>query len=161
MTSHETVNRRYSDLQTQLRLVFAAEGRGLSEMVRTVETQIPPTLSWELRAIAHIRNKVVHEGLAEIPRYFEPLCKEALTTLKRLKAEKKKANQKRAKIAVARPAIAKPAAARPVVAKAAVAKKRQMSAATKNPAHIKSATKKPVTTKRGALALVPKRRKAS
>ena len=107
MTSHETVNRRYSDLQAQLLKVFRAEGRGLSEMTRSVENLLPPTLSWELRAIAHIRNKVVHEGLEEIPRYFEPLCKEALATLKKLKAETKKRSAPAAK----RSAPKKPASA--------------------------------------------------
>ncbi|WP_425617446.1 hypothetical protein NA78x_001124 [Anatilimnocola sp. NA78] len=93
MTTHETVNRRYSDLQMLLHKVFNAEGRGLGEMVRSVESQLSPTLCWEIRAIAHIRNKVVHEGLAVIPRYFEPLCKEALGALKRLKAERKVASK--------------------------------------------------------------------
>lgn len=82
MTTHETVNLRYSQLQTLLRDKFGAEGRGIVEMVRSVETKLSTTLSWELRAIAHIRNKVVHEGLTEIPRYFEPLCKEALAAIK-------------------------------------------------------------------------------
>jgi hypothetical protein len=78
MTTHEIVNKRYSEIQKLLHDKYAAEGRGIGEMVRSVESQLSPTLSWELRAIAHIRNKVVHEGLAEIPRYFEPLCKEAI-----------------------------------------------------------------------------------
>lgn len=130
MTSHETVNRRYSELQAQLHLVFGAEGRGISEMVRSVENQISPTLSWELRAVAHIRNKVVHEGLLEIPRYFEPLCKEALTTLKRLKAEKKAARKKPA----AAPAAAKFAAP-------SKTKRSSPSAAAKKPAPKKKAAK--------------------
>ena len=87
MTTHETVNRRYAELQALLRDRFHAEGRGLIEMLKSVENQLPSTLIWELRAIGHIRNKVVHDGLEDIPRYFEPMCKEATATLKRLKAE--------------------------------------------------------------------------
>jgi hypothetical protein len=87
---HETVNRRYAELQALLLSVFAAEGRGIIEMLRNVEDRVPPKLAWELRSIGHIRNQVVHEGLAEIPRYFEPLCKEATATLKQLKAQKVK-----------------------------------------------------------------------
>lgn len=82
MSTHELVNKRYSEIQTLLRDKHAAEGRGIGEMVRSVEGKLTPTLSWELRAIAHIRNQVVHEGLAVIPRYFEPLCKEAIAKLK-------------------------------------------------------------------------------
>ncbi len=85
MTTHEIVNKRYSEIQTLLREKYAADGRGVGEMVRSVENQLSPKLSWELRAIAHIRNKVVHEGLAEIPRYFEPLCKEAIAAMKGVK----------------------------------------------------------------------------
>lgn len=108
MTTHETVNGRYSQLQTLLRDNFGAEGRGIVEMVRSVETKLSTTLSWELRAIAHIRNKVVHEGLAEVPRYFEPLCKEALAAMKKQKpkraaAVKKAAAAKKAKTAPAKP----------------------------------------------------------
>ncbi|WP_254511359.1 hypothetical protein [Anatilimnocola floriformis] len=88
MTTHETINRRYAEIQTLLRDTFGAEGRGVGEMVRSVESSLPTTLAWEIRAIAHIRNKVVHEGLSEIPRYFEPLCIEAVAGMKRLKPKK-------------------------------------------------------------------------
>lgn len=88
MTMHETVNRRYSELQSLLFAAFAAEGRGIIEMLRNVEDRLSPKLAWELRSIGHIRNQVVHEGLEEVPRYFEPLCKEAVATLKQLKAKK-------------------------------------------------------------------------
>lgn len=94
MTTHEDVNQRYSQLQTLLRDHFGAEGRGIVEMVRSVETKLSTTLSWELRAIAHIRNKVVHEGLTEIPRYFEPLCKEALAAMKKQKPKRAAAVKK-------------------------------------------------------------------
>lgn len=109
MTTHDTVNQRYSQLQILLQKNFGAEGRGIVEMVRSVETKLSTTLSWELRAIAHIRNKVVHEGLTEIPRYFEPLCKEALAGLKAQKPKraataKKPANSTRARKAPAKPA---------------------------------------------------------
>ena len=96
MTTHEIVNKRYSEIQTLLREKYAAEGRGIGEMVRSVESQLSPTLSWELRAIAHIRNKVVHEGLAEIPRYFEPLCKEAIAAMKGAKKKTAAAPRKAA-----------------------------------------------------------------
>jgi dsDNA-specific endonuclease/ATPase MutS2 len=85
---HETVNRRYAELQSLLLAAFAAEGRGIIEMLRNVEDQLSPKLAWELRSIGHIRNQVVHEGLEEVPRYFEPLCKEAAATLRQLKAKK-------------------------------------------------------------------------
>jgi hypothetical protein len=90
MTMHEIVNRRYAELQSLLVAAFAAEGRGIIEMLRNVENQLSPKLAWELRSIGHIRNQVVHEGLEEIPRYFEPLCKEATATLRQLKAKKVK-----------------------------------------------------------------------
>ena len=89
MTTHEDVNRRYSELQSLLRDYFQAEGRGLIEMSRSVETRLDSTVLWELRAIGHIRNQVVHEGLQQVPRYFEPLCKEALANLKRLKPRRR------------------------------------------------------------------------
>lgn len=134
MTSHETVNIRYSELQAQLFTIFGAEGRGLSEMVRSIENQIPPTLSWEIRAVAHIRNKVVHEGLVEIPRYFEPLCKEALTTLKRLKAERKVTSKK------SKPAPRTPLFSLPVTTKL-IAPKPQAKPAAKKPI-VKAAAKR-------------------
>jgi dsDNA-specific endonuclease/ATPase MutS2 len=96
MTTHEIVNKRYSEIQKLLHDKYAAEGRGIGEMVRSVESQLSPTLSWELRAIAHIRNKVVHEGLAEIPRYFEPLCKEAIAAMKGVKKKAATAPKKTA-----------------------------------------------------------------
>lgn len=88
MTTHADVNQRYSELQTMLRDYLGADGRGIVEMVRSVEAKMSATLSWELRAIAHIRNKVVHEGLVEVPRYFEPLCKEAIAGMKKLKPKR-------------------------------------------------------------------------
>lgn len=87
MTTHETANKRYGELQAILRDRFQAEGRGLIEMVRSIEAQLPPTLVWELRSIGHIRNKVVHDGLERIPRYFDPLCIEASASLKQLIAQ--------------------------------------------------------------------------
>jgi hypothetical protein len=87
---HEIVNRRYAELQAPLLAVFAAEGRGIIEMLRNVEDRVSPKLAWELRSIGHIRNQVVHEGLADVPRYFEPLCKEAVASLRLLKAQKVK-----------------------------------------------------------------------
>jgi hypothetical protein len=107
MITHEIVNQRYSQIQTMLREKFAAEGRGIGEMVRSVETQLSPTLSWELRAIAHIRNKVVHEGLAEIPRYFEPLCKEAITAMKGVKKKAAAPKKKVVKAAVKKKPVKK------------------------------------------------------
>ena len=104
MTTHEIVNKRYSEIQILLRDKHAAEGRGIGEMVRSVESQLTPTLSWELRAIAHIRNQVVHEGLADIPRYFEPLCKEAIG---KLKGSKKKASAPRKVAKTKKPKVAK------------------------------------------------------
>lgn len=167
MTNHETVNRRYSELQTQLRLIFAAEGRGLSEMTRAVEQHLSPTLSWELRAIAHIRNKVVHEGLVEIPRYFEPLCKEALGGLKHLKAAMK-ATVKKAKATtvtkpipstplipphlVSRPQIARPTvtpATRPTAAKTVITKPASAKAKSAKSTPAKKSAK--VATLRGKI----------
>jgi hypothetical protein len=143
MTTHETVNRRYSDLQAQLRALFNAEGRGLVEMVRSVENQMSTTLSWELRAIAHIRNKVVHEGLAEIPRYFEPLCKEAVTSLKQIKADRKAA-------AKAQRTVSKPA--KPAKPKATLVLKPKAVKATGKKAAVKPATKKATARRHRASA---------
>lgn len=85
MSTHEKVNQRYSQIQSLLRERLGAEGRGVFEMFRSVESRISSTLGWELRAIAHIRNQVVHEALA-VPTYFEPLCKAAIAALKSFKA---------------------------------------------------------------------------
>jgi hypothetical protein len=95
MTTHETVNRRYAELQTILRDAFQAEGRGLVEMTISLQDRFPKSLVWELRSIGHIRNQVVHENLARVPKYFEPLCKEALATLKQLKKQFKQSTSKR------------------------------------------------------------------
>lgn len=89
MTTHENVNRRYADLQSLLREAFHAEGRGLVEMTLSIQDQLPKNLVWELRSIGHIRNQVVHENLAIVPKYFEPLCKEAVATLKQLRKQLK------------------------------------------------------------------------
>jgi hypothetical protein len=89
MTTHENVNRRYADLQALLCEAFQAQGRGLVEMTLSIQDQLPKSLVWELRSIGHIRNQVVHENLAKVPKYFEPLCKEALATLKQLRRERK------------------------------------------------------------------------
>jgi hypothetical protein len=133
---HETVNRRYSELQSLLIAVFAAEGRGIIEMLRNVEDQLPTKLAWELRSIGHIRNQVVHEGLEEIPRYFEPLCKEALASLKLLKAKKasKSKAAKTPKESVTK--ASKPS--RPKVGKA-TAKKRTKKSAKISPTKISPA----------------------
>jgi hypothetical protein len=90
MTSHEDVNRRYAEFQAFLREHYQAEGRGLIEMLRSVEGQVPAKLAWELRSIGYIRNQVVHDGLDEIPRYFEPLCKEAAATIKQLAGNRRR-----------------------------------------------------------------------
>jgi hypothetical protein len=116
---HETVNRRYAELQSLLLTVFTAEGRGVIEMLRSVEDRVSPKLAWELRSIGHIRNQVVHEGLAEVPRYFEPLCKEAVATLKQLKAHK----VKRPKVVKASSTSTATAAKRKVAKVSAMARK--------------------------------------
>jgi hypothetical protein len=95
MTTHENVNRRYADLQSTLREAFQAEGRGLVEMTISIQDQLPRNLVWELRSIGHIRNQVVHENLAKVPKYFEPLCKEATATLKQLRQQRKSSGAKR------------------------------------------------------------------
>jgi len=120
---HETVNRRYAELQSLLFAAFGAEGRGIIEMLRNVEDQLSPKLAWELRSIGHIRNQVVHEGLEEVPRYFEPLCKEAAATLKQLKA-KNSSKAKKPKI----PKESKPGASKPAKPKAAKAPSKPRSA---------------------------------
>jgi len=91
MTTHEDVNRRYAELQAILRDVFQADGRGLVEMAISLGDKLPRNLLWELRSIGHIRNQVVHENLATVPKYFEPLCKEALAGLKQRRKEMKAA----------------------------------------------------------------------
>lgn len=82
MTTHENVYRRYAEIQSILREGFQAEGRGVVEMALSIEGRLTKKLVWELRSIGHIRNQVVHENLATVPRYFEPLCKEAVAALK-------------------------------------------------------------------------------
>jgi len=95
MTTHENVNRRYAGLQSILSEAFHAEGRGLVEMTISIQDQLPKKLVWELRSIGHIRNQVVHENLAKVPKYFEPLCKEAIATLKQLRKQLKSSGAQR------------------------------------------------------------------
>ena len=131
MTTHETVNRRYGELQTLLREHFHADGRGLIEMVRSIETQLPATLVWELRSIGHIRNKVVHDGLEQVPRYFDPLCLEATASLKQLIAKNAPKPVKKSKPVEA---------SKPSKPKKSAAKKTTTARAT--PARRKAAAKK-------------------
>jgi hypothetical protein len=116
MTTHENVNRRYADLQAILRDVFQAEGRGLVEMTISIQDQLPRKLVWELRSIGHIRNQVVHENLAEVPKYFEPLCKEAQATLKQLRNQAKLRGKKRRATPAAAPSAAATHSATPAPA---------------------------------------------
>ena len=95
MTTHENVNRRYADLQSLLRETFQAEGRGLVEMTFSIQDRLPKNLVWELRSIGHNRNQVVQENLEKVPKYFEPLCKEAMAGLKQLRKQLKSSGAKR------------------------------------------------------------------
>jgi hypothetical protein len=90
MTTHETVNRLYADIQTLLRKNYGAAGRGIFAMLKSVEGKLPAKLVWELRMIATTRNLVVHECLEPVPRYFEPLCSEAIETMRAVPAAPQK-----------------------------------------------------------------------
>ena len=78
MTTHETVNKLYAEIQTLLRKNLGAEGKGFFAMLKSVESKLSAKLVWELRLIGNIRNQVVHECLEPVPRYFEAICGEAI-----------------------------------------------------------------------------------
>jgi hypothetical protein len=78
MTTHETVNRLYAEIQSLLRKNLGAEGNGVFALLKSVEGKLSAKLVWELRLIGNIRNQVVHECLEPVPRYFEALCGEAI-----------------------------------------------------------------------------------
>ncbi len=87
MTSHETVNQRYAEIQAILRDGFRAEGHGIIQMARDIDDVLPRDLAWKIRDIGRIRNQVVHEGLkpAEIPAYFDSRCGEVVAGLEALR----------------------------------------------------------------------------
>lgn len=121
MITHETVNLRYSTLQSLLRETFRVDGRGIIEIMKAIEPPLPYRLSVELRLIGLIRNQIVHEGLADVPRYFEALCKSAIAGIKQMRADKKAATQPK-RAAVSKPMTVSKPAARVAAKKSAPAK---------------------------------------
>jgi hypothetical protein len=53
--------RQCKELESILRTKHGADGKGLHQLVTSVESRLPPDLIRVLRRIATIRNKIVHE----------------------------------------------------------------------------------------------------
>ena len=53
--------RQCKELESILRSKHGADGKGLHQLVTSVESRLPPELVRVLRRVATIRNKIVHE----------------------------------------------------------------------------------------------------
>lgn len=84
MNQFEAVIKYSKQIEGVLERGFGAEGKGLHEKLSSVEDRFDEGLVRQIRRIATIRNKVVHEDgyLMEDPRSFEDDCDEVLDTLK-------------------------------------------------------------------------------
>jgi hypothetical protein len=78
-------------LEQLLRSGFAAEGRGLHELVTSVQGQLPEALIRKLRFIATVRNRLVHESagdqIDDLDEFLRT-CAAAEAELRRLILEK-------------------------------------------------------------------------
>lgn len=96
MSSIEKAVTYSKKLENLLVQELQAEGRGLHEKVSSVETELPHKLVKQIRWIATLRNKVVHEEFTiEDIDDFEVSCNEAIESLKiiieNIKFQKKEA----------------------------------------------------------------------
>ncbi len=66
MSNYEIVIKYTKAIEGKLEEFFDAEGRGLTEKVRSIEGQIPDDCVKKIKYLAHIRNRVVHQDGFEI-----------------------------------------------------------------------------------------------
>mmetsp|Transcript_22626 Transcript_22626/g.57943 ORF Transcript_22626/g.57943 Transcript_22626/m.57943 type:complete len:116 (+) Transcript_22626:230-577(+) len=65
---YELVIRSSKELEALLETEFGASGRGLHEKITSVQGQLSPGLVKQMRYLATIRNKLIHEpGFDDIP----------------------------------------------------------------------------------------------
>ena len=96
MSDIDLAIRQCKELETILRTKHGAEGKGLHQLVTSVEAGLPPELVRVLRRVATIRNKIVHE--AEYERFDDKkgfladcaAAKKQLNALARRKRPRKK-----------------------------------------------------------------------
>ena len=97
MSDIDLAVRQCKELETILRTKHAAEGKGLHQLVTSVEGGLPSDLVRVLRRVATIRNKIVHE--AEYERFDDKkgfladcaAAKKQLNALAKRKRPRKKA----------------------------------------------------------------------
>lgn len=88
MSDLELAVRECKSIETILVTRFGASGRGLHDKVTSVQGQLPDPLVRQLRYIATMRNKLVHE--ADVERLDDPAgyrraCAESRAALDRLR----------------------------------------------------------------------------
>ncbi|WP_298443925.1 hypothetical protein [uncultured Ferrimonas sp.] len=88
MGSIEVAVRQAKQIEAQLERHFGAEGRGLHEKLSSCESKLPSVLVRQIRWIATLRNKAVHEDGFELDDVaeFERRCTHVLQQLQQLKA---------------------------------------------------------------------------
>ncbi|QIZ77080.1 hypothetical protein [Ferrimonas lipolytica] len=98
MSSIETTVKQSKRIESLLTKHFNAEGRGLHEKVSSCEAQLPNLLVRQIRWIATLRNKAVHEDEFELKNSaeFERRCDHVVSQLQLLIAPKASALNTRA-----------------------------------------------------------------
>ena len=78
MSDIEKVVKRTRRLEALLRLRYHADGRGLHQLVTSVEERLPHDVIAKLRYVATIRNKVVHDEDYQLDdrKHFLAVCDE-------------------------------------------------------------------------------------
>jgi hypothetical protein len=66
-SQYEAVIKNTKKIETLLQLKLSAQGRGLHQKVSNVETLLPPSMVRDVRKIATLRNKLIHEDAFTIP----------------------------------------------------------------------------------------------
>ena len=97
MSDIDVAVRQCKELESILRTTHGAEGKGLHQLVTSVEGDLPSDLVRVLRRVATIRNKIVHE--ADYERFDDKkgfladcaAAKKQLTALAKRKRPRKKA----------------------------------------------------------------------
>jgi hypothetical protein len=80
MSDYELVIKKSKHLERMLEEGFGAQGRGLHEKVSSVEGRLPGPLVKQLRFIATVRNKLVHDDKMDRlddRRGYEDACNKA------------------------------------------------------------------------------------
>lgn len=92
--------RSSKELEHLLETEFRASGKGLHEKISSVESQLTPDLVKNMRYLATIRNKLVHEhGFDAVPdrarfiKNFDQSCQELKGVLRKRRSGKKSGAQ--------------------------------------------------------------------